>query len=290
MATKPTPAAGAKKKPAAKSKATAKFEEDMAKSSFSAADAAGSTIAGRLIAEFIGTFILMIMGLGTAMLAALVIPSVAPLAVAAAFAVTLVALIVAAGHVSGAHFNPGVTIGAWIAGRFAGRDVLLYIAVQVLGAVTAVTTLKTIMSSHPNIDAGAGSTQSVDLVQAIAITHGDSSPLGFGLGAALAVEFLVAGLLVAAVLSATSKRAPKGQAPFTIGMTLGILVLFAIPVTNGSVNPARATATWLLGDDRSWEQFWPWWVAALAAGAFVGLMYRAFGPEEDLVEVTDSDN
>ncbi len=286
-------------------------------------ESAGPSFVGRLFAEFLGTFLFVLIGLGVAAfgfassasttlrgntdIASLTgsfggLNYAASLGNALAWAVALIALIVAVGRISGAHFNPAITLGMWIGGRMPGRDVAPYVVVQVLGALLAGTVVRTLLVGLPLFTTGS------DLVAAsggaaptvgqgmsfITIGGGVHSSTGATIAYAAIVEFIATAALVAVVLAATSRRAPKGQAPFTIGLAIAVLLLWAAPFSGGGLNPARITATALFASDAAgahWAigQLWIWWVVALLAGAFVGLLFRGFGPVEDLRAVETSD-
>ncbi len=232
-------------------------------------------LVARLIAEFLGTAILVFGGLSAAVYGGALTPLMVPLA----FALTLLVLIAAIGHISGAHLNPAVTIGMWIAGRFPARDVTSYVLAQTIGAAVGTSGLFVTLHASPTLERA----DVEEIMSGISILHGDASALGLGALPGGIVEFVLTSLLVAAVLSATSVRAPGTLAPVTISAALGVLIFVGLPATNASLNPARATGTWLLNGQFDAAQLWPWWLAAILAGAFVGLMYRAFGPEEDVV-------
>ncbi len=259
-------------------------------------ESAGPTLIGRLFAEFIGTFLFMFAGIGIAVFVITMFGINDPLFAGLAWGLPLFALIAVIGPISGAHFNPAVTIGMWIGGRFPGRDVAMYIVVQVLGAIAAGGLVMYFTGAFSQIgDTVHGQPSSGYIVSLVSIGFDDHSPAGFGMFAAALIEFIATGILVAAVLGATSKRASKAQAPLAIGLTIAILVMLLGPLTGAALNPARATATAVFGTGidattgavNHWPltQLWLWWLATIIAGAFVGLLYRAFGPLEDLETV-----
>jgi aquaporin Z len=299
------------------------FQVDLDADVWAAEEAGPPGLAARLSAELIGTFIFMFVALGATLFGAILSTTAAlkpqsdtsaimagfsgfnyaaSLTTALVWAVTLLLLVVAFGRVSGAHFNPAVTIGAWVAGRFPGRDVALYLLVQVAGAISATGLIWWLAGGFPllsagdplYLDTGIAAPTVGEGMSLIAIGAGDHSPTGIALNYGLVIEFIATALFVGAVLAATSVKAPKGQAPFSIGLAIGFLILFAAPFTGGGVNPARTTATAIFATDATgahWGlgQLWWWWLAMILAGAFVGLLVRAFGPEEDLevVEVIE---
>jgi aquaporin Z len=258
-------------------------------------ESAGPTLGGRLIAEFLGTFIFMLAGLGiTAFALLLTNKSDGHLSSGLAWGLPLFILVAVIGPISGAHFNPAVTVGLWVAGRFPGRDVALYIVAQVAGAIGAgwlVVYLSGTFTGIGNVAAGEPSTGLV--MQYISIGYGDISPSKVAMFPAALIEFIATGLLIAVILAATSKRASKAHAAVVIGLGIGVLVMLAGPLTNAGLNPARATATALFARvadatsgavaNGALSQLWLWWAVGIVAGAFVGLLYRGFGPVEDLI-------
>ncbi|SEJ18514.1 aquaporin [Demequina mangrovi] len=245
-------------------------------------DTSGPSLLSRMAAEVGGTFILVFMGVGTALF--LSVGNNGTLTAAFGFALGVIIAATIFGGVSGAHLNPAVTVGVWLSGRFPGRDVAPYVLAQLVGASFAGALLFGVSSGHPSIESGR------EFVATGANGYGDHSPAGFGLVSGLVIEIVIAALLVSVVLSATSVRANPAVAPFAIGLTVGFLVLVAIPFTNGALNPARSTGIALFSDTWALQQVWLFWLAPMLGAAVAGLMFRAFGPEEDLetVEVLES--
>lgn len=252
------------------------FHDDLVSSKEDwAAPVAGPSMASRLVAEAAGAFVLFTFGLGAAIWA-LPFNSGQTWAVGLGFGTALLVLIVALGRISGAHFNPAVTVGLWAAGRFPARDIAPYVLAQVLGGVAAGGVLRLVLGASPAAPNGA------DGMDGLSIGWGDHSPWGVGLAGAIAAEALFTGALVATILAATSVKAPAHQAPFTIAITLAVLVVCAIPFTNGALNPARATATAVWSHGWALGQLWAWWVAPALGGLVAGLGFRAFGAPEDI--------
>lgn len=258
------------------------FTEDLTAETWSP-DLAGPSLGARLAAEVAGTFILVLLGVGAALFSGT--GSNGTLTVGLAFGAAVVIAAFAFGGVSGAHLNPAVTVGVWLSGRIPGRDVVPYILAQVIGGALAALALFLSLTSLAGVDLTQGRT----VMSSASIGFGEHAPLAasqglsFGLGVALFAEIVATGLLVLVVLSSTSVRAPKGVAPFAIGLSLAILVVWTIPITNGALNPARATATALFSDTWALQQLWAWWLAPIVGAAIVGVLYRFFGPAEDLV-------
>jgi len=250
---------------------------------------AGSGLAARLGAELAGTFILVLLGVGAALFSSL--GTNGTLTVGLSFGVAVIIAAFAFGSISGAHLNPAVTIGVWLSGRLPGRDVVPYILAQVVGGALAGGAL---FGSTLSLK-GVTLAQARGFMSSAAIGYGDHAPLAaskglsFGLGVGIVAELVATGLLVLVVLSATSVRAPKGVAPFAIGLGLALLVVWTIPFTNAALNPARATATALFADNWALNQLWVWWLAPILGAAIVGLAFRILGPAEDLVAVPSAE-
>lgn len=214
-----------------------------------------------LVAEFVGTFCLVIAIAGTALFAA---PSAGLVAVALAAGISVVSMAYAVGHISGGHFNPAVTIGLIAAGRFDSARAPAYIIAQVLGGAAAGLVLSIIA-------AGAIGAK-MNSFAAVSNHFGGSGQ--FGLFAAIVMEVVVTALFVLIIVGATARRAPAGFAPLAIGLALALFHLVAIPVTNASLNPARSTATALFGGTLPLSQLWLFWVAPLLGGVIGGVIGR----------------
>jgi aquaporin Z len=209
-------------------------------------------MAKRLGAECLGTFWLVFGGCGSAVLAAAVPElGIGFLGVSFAFGLTVLTMAYAVGHISGGHFNPAVTVGLWVGGRFPASQILPYWVAQVVGALVAASN-----------------------------GYGEHSPGGYSLTAALIAEVVLTGFFLIVILGATDKRAPAGFAPIAIGLALTLIHLISIPVTNTSVNPARSTGPALFVGGWAMGQLWLFWVAPLVGGALGGFIYRWLGSEE----------
>ncbi len=226
----------------------------------------------KLMAEFIGTFWLVLGGCGSAVLAAGVADvGIGWLGVSLAFGLTVLTMAYAVGHISGGHFNPAVTLGLMVAGRFEAKDLPMYWAAQVAGALVAAVVLYVIASGAAGFE-GAGGFASNG--------YGSASPQGYGLGAALVTEVVMTAAFLIIILGATSKGAPVGFAPIAIGLGLVLIHLISIPVTNTSVNPARSTGVAFFADGPALAQLWLFWVAPLAGAALGALIWKAVAEKE----------
>lgn len=221
----------------------------------------------KLSAEFIGTFVLVFGGCGSAIFAA-GFPGVGIgfAGVALAFGLTVLTMAFAVGHISGGHFNPAVTLGLFAGGRIPAREVVPYIISQVLGGVVAASVLYLIASGHAGFDATASGFASNG--------YGSHSPGGYSLSAALISEGVLTAIFLIIIHGATDKRAPAGFAPIAIGLALTLIHLISIPITNTSVNPARSTAVALFQGTWALQQLWVFWLMPLVGGVLGGLFYR----------------
>jgi aquaporin Z len=220
----------------------------------------------KCLAEFIGTFWLVLGGCGSAVLAAKFPDVGIGLAgVSLAFGLTVLTAAYSLGPVSGGHFNPAVTVGLWAGGRFPARHIAPYIIVQVAGAITAAAVLFLIASGKPGFDAAAGFA---------ANGYGDHSPGNYNLASSMLTEVVMTFIFVLVILGATHTRAPVGFAGLAIGLALTLIHLISIPVTNTSVNPARSTGPALFAGAWAMGQLWLFWLAPLLGGALAGILHR----------------
>ena len=222
----------------------------------------------KYLAEFLGTFWLVFGGCGSAVLAA-AYPElgIGFAGVSLAFGLTVLTMAYAVGHISGGHFNPAVSVGLFVGGRFDGKDLLPYIAAQVIGAIAAAAVLYTIASGKAGFDAAASGFASNGF--------GEHSPDGYSMMAALVIEVVLTAFFLIIILGATDKRAPAGFAPIAIGLALTLIHLISIPVTNTSVNPARSTGVALYAGGVYLSQVWFFWAAPIIGGVLGGFSYRA---------------
>ncbi|MGO4742875.1 aquaporin Z [Serratia quinivorans] len=221
----------------------------------------------RLFAEFFGTFWLVFGGCGSAVLAA-AFPQlgIGFLGVALAFGLTVVTMAYAVGHISGGHFNPAITVGLFAGGRFAAKDVIPYVIAQVIGGIAAAAVLYLIASGKAGFDATGGGFASNG--------YGEHSPGGYSLQSAIAIELVLTAFFLIVIHGVTDKRAPAGFAPLAIGLTLTLIHLISIPVTNTSVNPARSTGVAIFQGTWALQQLWVFWLVPLVGGVIGGLIYR----------------
>jgi aquaporin Z len=225
----------------------------------------------RWLAEALGTAWLVIGGCGTAVLAS---HNVAWVGVSLAFGLTVVTMAYAVGPISGCHLNPAVTVGLAAAGRFPKKDVLGYVAAQVLGATLGAVVVLLVAKSAP----GGYDAATKGLA---ANGYGEHSPDGYGLVGGLVTEVVMTAFFLLVILGATSKKAAGGFAGLAIGLALTLIHLISIPVTNTSVNPARSTGPALFVLGWAIEQLWLFWVAPIAGALLGALAWKAVGSDAD---------
>ncbi|WFU11030.1 aquaporin Z [Rhizobium sp. CB3090] len=217
-----------------------------------------------MIAEFFGTFWLVFGGCGSAIFAA-AFPSlgIGFLGVAFAFGLTVLTMAFAVGGVSGGHFNPAVSVGLMVAGRFPGSHLIPYIIAQVVGAIVAAVVLYLIASGKADFQLG----------DFAANGYGEHSPGGYSLASALVAEIVLTLFFLIVILGSTSSKVPVGFAPIAIGLALTLIHLISIPITDTSVNPARSTGQALFVGGWALQQLWLFWVAPIIGGALGGITW-----------------
>lgn len=227
----------------------------------------------KYVAEFIGTFWLVLGGCGSAVLAA-AFPNVGIglLGVSFAFGLTVLTMAFAIGHISGCHLNPAVSIGLCAGGRFPAKELPQYIAAQVAGGIVAGGVLYLIASGKAGFDLAAGFASN---------GYGAHSPGGYSLLAALITEIVMTMMFLLVILGATDKRAPEGFAPIAIGLCLTLIHLISIPVTNTSVNPARSTGVAIFVGGWALAQLWLFWIAPIIGAILGATIYRFIGNDQN---------
>ncbi len=229
-------------------------------------------MSSKLMAEFIGTFWLVLGGCGSAVLAAGVADvGIGWLGVSFAFGLTVLTMAYAVGPISGGHFNPAVSLGLMIGGRFDAKDLIPYWIAQVAGAIAAAVVLYVIVSGAPGFEGVGGFASN---------GYGEASPEGYSMMSALVIEIVMTAFFLLIILGATSDKAPAGFAPIAIGLGLTLIHLISIPVTNTSVNPARSTGVALFADGPALAQLWLFWVAPLIGGAIGALIWKAMASDD----------
>ncbi len=225
----------------------------------------------KYLAEFIGTFWLVLGGCGSAVLAA-AFPQlgIGFVGVSLAFGLTVLTMAFAIGHISGCHLNPAVSFGLWAGGRFESKDLVPYIVAQTIGAIAAAAVLYMIASGKPDFAAGGFASNG----------FGELSPGKYSMMSVLICEVVLTAVFLFVIMGSTDKRAPAGFAPIAIGLCLTLIHLVSIPVSNTSVNPARSTGVALFAQTGAVGQLWLFWVAPIIGGIIGALVYRMVASDE----------
>ncbi|EGP58789.1 aquaporin Z [Agrobacterium tumefaciens F2] len=192
------------------------------------------------------------------------------LGVAFAFGLTVLTMAYAVGGISGGHFNPAVSVGLSVAGKFPAANLLPYIVAQVLGAIVAAAALYVILTGKAGADIGGFAANG----------YGEHSPGGYSLVSALLIEVILTAFFLIVILGSTHGRVPSGFAPIAIGLALTLIHLISIPVTNTSVNPARSTGQALFVGGWAVQQLWLFWLAPILGGVIGAVVWKIFGEEE----------
>ncbi|MEY3204551.1 MAG: hypothetical protein RLZZ21_882 [Planctomycetota bacterium] len=223
---------------------------------------------GKLLAEAIGTFWLVLGGCGSAVLAA-AYPDlgIGFAGVSLAFGLTVLSMAVAIGHISGCHLNPAVTAGLVASGRFPAKDLIGYWIAQVVGGIAGAGVLYLVAKGLPGFSAAASGFASNGFA--------DHSPGGYPWESCFIIEAVLTAVFLFVIHGATDKKAGSAIAPIAIGLCLTLIHLVSIPVTNTSVNPARSTATAVFAGGWALQQLWLFWVAPIVGGIVGGLVYKA---------------
>jgi aquaporin Z len=235
---------------------------------------------GKLLAEAIGTFWLVLGGCGSAVLAA-AYPDlgIGFTGVSLAFGLTVLTMAAAIGHISGCHLNPAVTAGLVAGGRFDAKHLPGYWLAQVIGGIAGAGVLYLVATGLPGFSAAAGGFASNGYAE-----HSPVAALGQGgypWQACFIIELVLTAVFLFVIHGATDKRAPGVIAPIAIGLCLTLIHLISIPVTNTSVNPARSTATAVFQGGWALQQLWLFWVAPIIGGVLGGLAYGAVSASAD---------
>ena len=225
----------------------------------------------KYVAEFLGTMTLVLVGCGSAVIAG---GHIGFVGIAFAFGLTVLAMVYAIGPISGCHINPAISIAMLVAGKMKGKDCLMYIIAQCLGAIVGAALLLAVASGIDTYSrSGDGLGQN---------GFSDRSPGGYGLGSCFLAEVLLTFIFLMVIFGATSKAAPKGFAGIAIGFSLVLIHLVGIPITGTSVNPARSLGPALLvwGED-AMKQIWVFLLAPTLGAIVAALVWKLFFDSAD---------
>lgn len=234
-------------------------------------------MSARLAAEFFGTYVLVLGGVGAAVLAG---DQIGNAGIALAFGLGVLASAYAVGHVSGGHFNPAVTVGVAVAGRISWRDVPAYVVTQVVAAVAGAATVLAVAQGRADyrLSQGLGTNG-----------FGAESPGGYAWWAAAVVEVVLTAVFLLVILGATGTDAPRGFAPLTIGLALTLVHLVSIPVDSTSVNPARSFGPALLSGGTALGQLWVFVVFPLLGAAVAGAVHGRLLGRREVASMQDAE-
>jgi aquaporin Z len=226
----------------------------------------------KFTAELIGTFVLVLGGCGTAIFAG---GAVGFAGVALAFGLTIVAMAYGIGNVSGAHLNPAVSVGVFCAGRMSAKDLGLYVVAQVIGGILAAGLLAFLVGEYGGIKGTFAANGYGDFF-AGAANYVQISALG-----AFVAEFVLTFIFLIVILGVTDSRSPKGFAGLAIGLTLTLIHLISIPLTNTSVNPARSIGPAIFSENTlALPQLWLFIVAPILGAALAAFVYKAIAGDK----------
>ncbi len=218
----------------------------------------------KYLAEFIGTFTLVLFGCGAAVVAG---AEIGVLGIAFAFGFALIAAAYGIGPISGCHINPAVSLGVFVAGRMTGKDLAGYVVAQVLGGIVAAALLYGIVSGKLGgfemPEWGLGSNG-----------WGEDYLGEYGTLAAVLFEFVATFIFLVVILGSTQKGAPAKLAGLAIGITLVVIHIFGIQITGVSVNPARSIGPAIFAGGKAISQLWLFLVVPSVAGALAGVLFR----------------
>jgi aquaporin Z len=219
----------------------------------------------KLFAEFFGTFALVLIGCGSAVIAGAYIGT---LGIALAFGFVLLVMVYVIGPISGCHINPAVTLSMFAANKIKSLDAIFYIIMQCLGAIFASSILLIILSGRPGY--------SISVHGLAQNGYGVASPAGFNLISCFVAEVVLTFLFVLVIFLSTSDLVPKNFAGITIGITLGIVHMVGIPITGTSVNPARSLGPAVFVGGLAADQLWLFWLAPLFGGILAACVWMVF--------------
>jgi aquaporin Z len=229
----------------------------------------------KYLAELVGTFILVLFGCGTAVVAG---DKVGILGIAFAFGLALIGAAYGIGPISGCHINPAVSLGVYVAGRMSVRDMFGYWIGQFLGGLLGAGVLYGIVSG---VDGGFN----IDVSGLGQNGWGAGYQGGYNATSAILFEFVATLIFVIVILGSTQKSAPGGFAGLAIGITLVAIHIFGIHVTGVSVNPARSLGPALFVGGCALRQLWLFIIAPFIGAAVASVLYKMVVASEPLIAV-----
>src|SRR5579862_7240057 len=228
----------------------------------------------KYFAELVGTFILVLFGCGTAVVAG---DKVGILGIAFAFGLALIGAAYGIGPISGCHINPAVSLGVFVAGRMSIKDMLGYWVGQFIGGALGAWVLYTIVS-------GVGGGYNPAASGLGQNGWGPGYQGGYGLQSAILFEVIATLIFVVVILGSTQAKAPAGFAGLAIGITLVAIHIFGIHITGVSVNPARSLGPALIVGGQAMAQVWLFLIMPCVGAAIAGALFRVKALEVDEIE------
>jgi aquaporin Z len=217
----------------------------------------------KYLAEFLGTFVLVLMGTGSAVVAG---KEIGVLGIALAFGLSVLVMVYAIGKISGCHINPAITIAMLLNGKIPSKDAIIYIIVQCTGAIIASALLLTIMTGLPGYQVAPGNLG--------ANGYGTGYLGGYSLTSAFIVEVVTTFIFLMVIFGATSNKAPAGFAGIAIGLSLTMIHLVTIPITGTSVNPARSLGPAVVAGGTALAQLWLFLVAPVIGAVIAAVVWK----------------
>ena len=218
----------------------------------------------KMVAEFIGTFTLVLLGCGAAVIAG---ADIGLTGISFAFGLALIGMAYGIGPVSGCHINPAVSVGMVVAGRMSISECIQYVIAQVAGAIVAALVLLMIASGKADYSVAENG---------LGQNGWGAGYLGeYAMTAAFTFEVVATFLFMVVILGATSANAPAGFAGLAIGLALVVIHLVGINVTGVSVNPARSIGPALFAGATAIGQLWLFIVAPVIGAVAAAAVFRA---------------
>ena len=217
----------------------------------------------KYLAEFLGTFVLVLVGTGSAVIAG---KEIGVLGIALAFGLSVLVMVYTIGQISGCHINPGITIAMLINGKILTKDAIVYILAQCIGAIFASALLLTIMTGQPGYQVAPANLG--------ANGYGADYLGGYSMTSAFLAEVVTTFIFLMVIFGATSRKAPAGFAGIAIGLSLAMIHMVTIPVTGTSVNPARSIGPAVVAGGTALTQLWLFLVAPVIGAVIAAIVWK----------------
>lgn len=207
----------------------------------------------KYISELLGTFVLVLIGCGTA-----IVTNANILATSLAFGLVIVAMAYSIGNVSGCHINPAVSLSMFLTKKLSKDDFIWYIVSQVIGAILGSVVLGILLNNFDVLGAN---------------TYG-SDTLATNAGIAMLIEIILTFIFILVILAVTSKKEYNNVSGIVIGLTLVLVHLIGMSFTGTSVNPARSLAPALLQGGEALKEVWLFIISPLIGAMLASFFYK----------------